>query len=73
MNQPATQPELYDINAASKMLGGLSVWTIRAHLKRGDIHPTRIGTRVFLSRAEIERIAREGLPPLPSPNRSTVQ
>ncbi len=70
MNQQATQPELYDLTAASKVLGGVSVWTLRAHLKRGDIKPTRLGTRVYLSRAEIERIAREGLPPLPAPNRS---
>jgi hypothetical protein len=47
-------------------LGGLSIWSLRKHLLRGNVRPTRLGRRVFLSTAEISRIQREGLPSLSS-------
>ena len=57
--------ELLSIEDAAKALC-LSPWTVRAHLKRGAIKPIRFGRRVLISRAEIERLATEGLPSLRS-------
>jgi excisionase family DNA binding protein len=55
--------ELFSIEEAAKTLS-LSPWTLRAHLKRGAIKPVRFGRRVLISRAEVERLAAEGLPSL---------
>ena len=57
--------ELLSIEDAAKALC-LSHWTLRAHMKRGAIKPVRFGRRVLISRAEIERLAAEGLPSLSS-------
>jgi excisionase family DNA binding protein len=40
----------------------VSPWTLRKHLAQGSIRATRIGRLVRLSREEVERIQREGLP-----------
>ena len=59
--------ELLSIEDAAKALS-LSPWTLRSHLRAGGaIVPVRCGRRVLISRNEIERIAREGLPSLPGP------
>ena len=57
--------KLYDLQDAAKMLGGISVWTLRKHLELGNLRVTRIGRRVFLSDEEVQRISRQGLPALP--------
>jgi hypothetical protein len=55
---------LHGLDDAAKMLGGISVWTLRKHISQGAIATTRLGKRVFLSSEEVERIQREGLPSL---------
>lgn len=55
--------ELFSIAQAAERLA-ISPWTVRAHLKRGAIKPVRFGRRVLISRAEVERLAAEGLPSL---------
>ena len=55
---------LYPLNEAARLLGGISVWTLRKHLAAGRVRPVRIGRRVFLDAEEVERIRREGLPSL---------
>jgi hypothetical protein len=55
---------LYSLADASRQLGNLSIWTLRKHVFRGNLKPTRLGRRIFVSSAEIERIQREGLPSL---------
>jgi hypothetical protein len=55
---------LYSLVDASRQLGEVSIWTLRKHIIRGTVKPTRLGRKVFLSSAEIERIQREGLPSL---------
>lgn len=42
----------------------ISPWSLRSHIQRGNVSPTRIGRRVLIARAELERIVREGLPSL---------
>jgi len=59
---------LYSLVDASQQLGGLSIWSLRKHVFRGNVRPTRLGRRVFLSSAEIARIQREGLPSLSDTN-----
>lgn len=58
-----TELELLSIEESARNLS-LSPWTVRAHVKRGEIVVVRCGRRVLISRAEVTRIAREGLPSL---------
>jgi len=62
----AIESKLYSLPEASRALGGLSIWTLRAWLRRkdGPLRPVRIGRRIFLSRETVERIAEDGLPSL---------
>jgi excisionase family DNA binding protein len=39
----------------------ISPWTVRAHLKQGNIESVPIGRRRMIPRTEIERIAKHGL------------
>lgn len=55
---------LYSIEDAAKVLGQISSWTLRAHLRRGSVSAVRIGRRLFLNATEIRRIQSEGLPSL---------
>jgi excisionase family DNA binding protein len=55
--------ELLSIEASARNLS-VSPWTLRAHIKRGEIAVVRCGRRVLISQAEVTRIAREGLPSL---------
>jgi excisionase family DNA binding protein len=61
---------LHGLDEAAKMLGGISVWTLRKHISRGGIAATRLGRRVFLSSEEVERIRREGLPSIQARERA---
>jgi hypothetical protein len=64
MQSQAQETQLYSLADASRQLGGLSIWTLRKHVFRGNIQTTKLGRRVFLSAPEIARIQREGLPSL---------
>lgn len=57
------EPLLYDINQGGKILQ-MPQWTLRAQIKAGNIKIIRLGTRIMIHRAELARIAREGLPSL---------
>ena len=48
--------QLFDLPSAARALGGISVWTLRKHILRDTVQVTRLGRRVFLTRAELERI-----------------
>ena len=58
-----TNLELLSIKESARNLS-VSHWTLRAHIKRGAITVVRCGKRILISRAEVARIAREGLPTL---------
>jgi len=60
----ADRPRLVSIQEASFQLGGISVWTLRKHISRGNVRVTRLGRRTFLPEEEITRIQQEGLPSL---------
>lgn len=63
-NRNKEDVRLYSLADASRELGDLSIWTLRKHVFQGNVKPTKLGRRVFISTAEIERIQREGLPSL---------
>jgi len=54
-NSPAPGQALLDFPAAQKYLGGLSRSTLKLHVWRGVLRPTRIGRRVFFRRVELDR------------------
>jgi hypothetical protein len=56
--------KLYSLDDASRVLGGLSVWTLRKHISSGRLRVVRLGRRVFIDAEELERVRREGLPSL---------
>jgi hypothetical protein len=56
--------KLYSLEDASRVLGGVSVWTLRKHISSGRLQVVRLGRRVFLDAEEIDRVRREGLPSL---------
>ena len=49
---------LYDVNGAAQLLR-ISPWTVRAHIRDGKLRPVRIGRRVLLEEAELERFVEE--------------
>jgi hypothetical protein len=63
-NQDKETSRLYSLLDACRLLGNLSIWTLRKHVFCRNVRPTKLGRRLFLSAAEIERIQREGLPSL---------
>jgi len=71
---------LHGLADAARMLGGISVWTLRKHISQGKVRVTRLGRRVFLASEEVERIRREGLPSLatgrkekPTPEKAQIR
>jgi hypothetical protein len=62
---------LLSLPDAARQLGGISAWTLRKHISLGKIEVTRLGRRVFLKSEEVERIRREGLPPLRNTGRKS--
>jgi excisionase family DNA binding protein len=52
---------LNSIESGAKTLG-ISPWTARARIRRGDIRVVRIGRRVLIPSEELRRIIEHGLP-----------
>jgi hypothetical protein len=55
---------LHALPDAARLLGGISIWTLRKHITCGNVAVVRLGRRVFMRDEEIERIREAGLPPL---------
>jgi excisionase family DNA binding protein len=64
--------DLKAINEAAKKLS-LSSWTVRAHVRNGNIRAVRCGKRILIHEDELERICRQGLPSLKHKNPATEQ
>ena len=60
------EAQLFSIDEAGRLLGGISPRPLRKHIAAGSVKVTRIGRRVLLPAEELERIRREGLPSLAS-------
>lgn len=60
------EPLAVDVREAGRLLA-LSPHTIRAYIRKGRIKAVRVGRRVLVPAAELERLAREGVPAQPHP------
>jgi hypothetical protein len=67
-----SEAQLFSVEDAARVLGGISPWTLRKHIEFGNVKVTRIGRRVFLDADEVERIRRDGLPRLRRPQPQLV-
>jgi len=63
MKEHSGSNQLYGLKDVAQLLG-ISIWTVRAHTKRGSLRATRIGKRMLVSGREIERVSAAGLPSL---------
>jgi Helix-turn-helix domain len=64
MSMNTLEAQLFSVEEAGRLLGGISPWTLRKHVAAGNVKVTRIGRRVFITTEEFERIRRDGLPSL---------
>jgi excisionase family DNA binding protein len=46
--------QLFDVNSAARLLS-ISPWTVRSYIHNGRLKPVRLGRRVLLEEAELER------------------
>jgi excisionase family DNA binding protein len=46
--------QLFDVNSAAR-LWSISPWTVRSYIHNGKLKPVRLGRRVLLEEAEMER------------------
>jgi excisionase family DNA binding protein len=51
--------QLHNINSAARLLS-ISPWTVRSYIHNGKLKPVRLGRRVLLEEAELERFVAEG-------------
>ena len=69
-----TEPLLYDMEEACKILGNISKPTIYRLIRRGRLHPVKQGKRTAFTATELRRyvseIEAESLPPVASPSPS---
>jgi len=49
---------LHDVNDSARLLA-ISPWTVRLYVREGKLHPVRIGRRVLIEEAELERFVSE--------------
>lgn len=54
--------KIFSITAAAELLS-ISPWTVRAYIRTGKLKPVRIGRRVLLAEAELERLITAGQDP----------
>jgi excisionase family DNA binding protein len=64
---------LKSVDEAAGLLG-ISPWTVRAWIREGRLRPVRLGRRVLLSEAELERLVTESQEPAePTTSREAMQ
>jgi excisionase family DNA binding protein len=54
--------KLLSVEAAAELLS-ISKWTVRSYVRTGKLKPVRIGRRVLLAEAELERLVAESQGP----------
>lgn len=50
---------LYDVNAAAKILGGISKAMVYRYVQNKELHPIKLGARTMFTREELERFVKE--------------
>jgi hypothetical protein len=63
MNSTVIEKRLYSLSDASARLGNISTFSLRRHIETGALKSVRIGSRIFLSVTELERVERDGVRP----------
>ena len=48
----------FSVHDAARMLGGVSIWTVRAWLSQGRLQRTKIGRRTMVSETALENFVR---------------
>ena len=64
MDRASESKALHNMEDSARELGEISPWTLRKHIKLGNVKVVRIGRRIFLNSDEIRRIQTQGLPSL---------
>ena len=55
------EPLAVDVREAARLLS-LSPFTVRSYIRKGHIRAVKLGARVIVPLAEVQRLAREGIP-----------
>ena len=60
---------LKSVEEAAELLG-ISKWTVRSYIRKGELHPVRLGRRVLVEETELERLIAGGKTLLESSSRT---
>jgi excisionase family DNA binding protein len=52
--------KLYSVSEATKLLGGISKWTIYAWLSQGRLQRTKVGSRTMIRESELQKVIDDG-------------
>ena len=63
MHEPQSNKRLHSLDSAADRLD-ISVHTLRKHQHRGSLRTVKVGRRVMVPEAELQRISENGLPSL---------
>jgi excisionase family DNA binding protein len=61
MTRTPVEKQVFDLRDSSATLGNYSVFSLRRLIASGAIRAVRLGGRVFIPRAELERITQFGV------------
>jgi excisionase family DNA binding protein len=64
--------QLHDVNSAARLLS-ISPWTVRSYIHEGKLKPVRLGRRVLLEEAELERLITESQEPSGHNNGESIE
>ena len=51
---------LYSVEEAARLLGGISKWTVHAWLAKGRLQRTKVGSRTMIRESELARVIQDG-------------
>ncbi len=52
--------QLYSVDEAARLLGGISRWTIHSWLSKGKLRRTKIGGRTMIRESELQKVIDDG-------------
>ena len=51
---------LYSVEEAARLLGGISKWTVHAWLAKGRLQRTKVGSRTMIRESELAKVIHDG-------------
>jgi excisionase family DNA binding protein len=51
---------LYSVEEAARLLGGISKWTVHAWLSKGRLQRTKVGGRTMIRESELAKFIKDG-------------